>query len=383
MKKTLSIILMLLLLLSMSCSKNNVEQNTILGKFNIDKAIKTVDDYMIAVMKNDVNLQNKLYSSKLKKISDTKNRENLIVSGYKFDEITQAGDMGIMQVKVSEINSNVPYASLKTETFKVIKEDNSYRIKGIDTQNEKELFVSGINNDQIRLRTKNNVKTNLVTNFDGMPKYYYSQNDKTKNEKIPISMDEFGLVGLSYDGNSGFITTKGKNPYIEIVNFDESMATQGGTSGTSGQGQGGGTSGAGTGSGGGSTENDIVPEKPIGKEIVSLDVIPNAIIKNSIYSLNNRYLVIQYSKNNSGNTLKMYKCKDGDDIPFDFEKNYPIDKVDLTIINFVKSGFIYRVTPRAAYVNDKSLKNIVGTWEIDTDKFKVKSVNETKANTSQ
>jgi|GEM_PF-918598 hypothetical protein len=378
MKKALSVILMIfLLLVSIGCGKETVNQSTVLKNFHINAAIKTVDSYMNAVMKNDVNAENKLYASNFKKTNNNNVKvQNLIVNGYILDEITQAGDMGVIDVKVSKINSSVPYASLETQTFKIIREDNAYRIKSIDIKNEKEIFASGINNQQIRMRIKTNVKTNLVTNFDGMPKYYYTQDDHAKNHKIPISIGEFGIIGLSYDGNSGFITTKGKNPYIEVVNFDESLATQGGTS-SGGDQEGGDSSGAG---GGGGTQNNVAPEKPISKDMVALEVIPNAVINNSIYSQNGRFLVIQYTKNSSGNTLKMYKCEDGKQISFDFEKNYPIDKVDVTIVNFVKKGLIYRVTPRAEYVNDNSLKDIIGTWEIDTDKFKTKAVNEAKAN---
>lgn len=374
MKKTFCIILIIFAILqSTGCSKGISSPNSIIKKFDIDAASKTVNYYMNDIMKKDISSASKLYASEFKKTSSEKEEQQLIVNGYIFDEITQSGDMGIIKVKVSKINNNIPYDSLETETFKVIKEKDMYKIKSIDTENEKEIFVGENTKTQIRIRSKNNIKTNLLTNFDGMPKYYYVQEDKARNNKIPISIGEYGMIGISFDGSSGFVTTKGKNPYIEVINFDESMMTQGGGQGSSSGGDAGGIG----------QESEMKPETPIGKELVPLEVIPDAIIKNAIYSQDNRNLVVQLTKNNLGSTLKIYKCKDGEQISFDFEKNYPMEKVDVSIVNFVKKGIIYRVEPRAAYINDNSIKSIIGLWQLDPANTKPKIVvDESKANTS-
>ena len=374
MKKIFCIILILFVFLeSAGCSKGISNPNSIIKKFDIDNATKTVNSYMNDIMKKDISAASKFYASEFKKTSSEKNEQHLIVNGYKFDEITQSGDMAIIKVKVSKINNTIPYDSLETETFKVVKEKDMYKIKSIDTENEKEIFVGETKNTQIRIRSKNNIKTNLLTNFDGMPKYYYVQEDKARNNKIPISIGEYGLIGISFDGSSGFVTTKGKNPYVEVINFDESMMTQGGAQG----------SGADAGGSGQSQEDEMKPETPIGKELVPLEVIPDAIIENAIYSQDNRNLVVQFTKNNLGSTLKIYKCKDGEEVAFDFEKNYPMEKVDVKIINFVRKGLIYEVVPRAAYINDKSIKSIIGVWQIDPASTKPKIiVDESKANTS-
>ncbi len=374
MKRIFCIILVLGVFLGLiSCSKGISSPNSVLKKFYIDDATKTVNSYMNAIMKKDENGASKFYSSEFKKINNEKNEQNLTINGYIFDEITQSGNMGVIKVKVNRINNKIPYASLETETFKVVKEKNMYKIKSIDTENEKEIFVGGDNNSQIRIRSKDNIKTNLLTNFDGMPKYYYAQEDKARNNKISISIGQYGLIGISFDGSSGFVTTKGKNPYIEVINFDESMMTQGGT----------GSQGSGDSGGEGQQENEMKPETPIGKELVSLEVIPGAVLENTIYSQDNRYLVVQFTKNNLGSTLKMYKCKDGEGAAFDFEKYYPMEKLDVNIVNFVRKGLIYRVTPRAAYINDKSITSITGVWQIDPASAKPKVVlDESKANTS-
>ncbi|WP_026881791.1 hypothetical protein [Clostridium akagii] len=378
MKKIFCIILIIFLFLTpTACSKGISSPSSILKKFDIDDATKTVNFYMNDIMKKDISAASKLYASEFKKSNSEKNEQDVTVNGYLFDEITQSGDMGVIKVKVNKINNKTPYASLETETFKVVKEKNLYRIKSIDTENEKEIFVGENNSAQIRIRSKNNIKTNLLTNFDGMPKYYYVQEDKARNNKIPISVGQYGLIGISFDGSSGFVTTKGKNPYIEVINLDESMMTQGGTGS-----QGSGDSGGDAGGAGQTPKNEMAPETPVGKELVPLEVIPDAVIENTIYSQDNRYLVVQFTKNNSGSTLKMYKCKDGEGAGFDFEKNYPMEKVDVKIVNFVKKGLIYQVTPKQDYVKDKSIKSIIGTWQIDPVSSKTKLVDEKKANIS-
>lgn len=376
MRKKSGVVLILLLLLgTIGCSKGISNPSSILKKFYIEDATKTVNSYMNDIMKKDISAASKFYASDFKKNNSEKNEQDLIVNGYKFDEINQSGDMGVIKVKVNRINNKIPYATLETETFKIIKEKSMYKIKSIDIQNEKEVFVGGNNNTQIRIRSQNNIKTNLLTNFDGMPKYYYVQEDKARNNKIPISLGQYGLIGISFDGSSGFVTTKGQNPYIEVINFDESMMTQGGTE----------SPGSGGDAGGGQTpESEMKPESPIGKELVPLEVIPGAVLENTIYSQDGRYLVVQFTKDNLGSTLKMYKCKDGEGAALDFEKNYPMEKVDVRIINFVRKGLLYQVTPRAAYVSDKSIKDIIGIWQVDPASAKPKIVvDEDKANTSQ
>lgn len=389
MKKIfLGIICICILLSTFGCNKSHVNQGNELKEFDIEKAFGVVNKYMVANMKNDVNEMSKLYSTNFKKDSSEKPQQDVIINGYKFDEVNQAQSMADINVRVTKINTKIPYASLEIQNFKVIREKGAYKIKSIDIKNENESFqiygknssdnrnnnsnsnntLSGI---QIRVRFRNNVKTNLVTNFQGIPKYYYTQDDKARITKIPVSLGEFGITTLSYDGTTEVVTTKGDNPFIEIVHFDESMVTQGGAGGgsqSSGAGGAGGVGGAG--------ESQMQPETPIGKEIMPIDIIPGAIINNMIFSQDERYLAIQYSKSNSGNSIKIYQNKNGKIIPFKFEDNYPMDKVDVKIINFVEDGLIYRVVARNGQKEDDSIKNIVGAWQIDMKKYKTKRINE-------
>lgn len=364
MKKIIIYIICLFLIINFSaCKKNILQGSSVLKKFDIEEATKSVDAYMKANMKNDVEGMDKLYSNSFKKKTESKVPNNIIISGYDFDETTQSGDMGIISVKVTKLNTDGGYALLETDIFKVIKENKKYKIKNIDTKNEKEVFVSG---KQLRLRIKDKAKTMLVTNFQGMPKYFYAQADKSKTNMIPVSLTQFGVVALTFGGTAQAISTKGQNAYIEVVHYEEEMMTQGGTSkGDSG-------SDSGTSDKSGDTENNIAPEKPLSKEIVPIDIISDCVIKNMVFSQDEKYLAVQYVKTNLGNSIKIYKNKTGEEASFEFDKNYPMQKVDVTINSFGKDVLIYTVTPRDNYKNDMSLKDITGKWQLDTKKFKPK-----------
>lgn len=371
------IICICMLIGTFGCSKSHVEQGEVVKKFDIEKAINVINKYMIASMKNDKATMENLYSDALKKDNKAESQEYVIINGYKFDEINQSQDMADINVKVTKINTKTSYSSLETQNFKVKKEKGQYKIKSIDIKNESETFSAiGKNNlssagKQIRVRFSNNVNTGLITNLQGIPQYFYTQDDKAKVNKIPVANKDFGIIALGYGGSSEVITTKGENTFIEIAYFDESMVTQGSAGGASGDGGG----AAGTkGADGGAAESK--PEKPISKNIIPIDIIPGAVINNVVFSQDEGYLAVQYSKSNLGNSIKIYLNKNGKIIPFKFESKYPMDKVDVKIVNFAEDGLIYNITPLKGHGNDASIKDVVGTWQIDMKKYKTKKINE-------
>lgn len=361
MKKLIGFIICIFIVFNIcGCRKSKINEQEVLKKFNIEEASKTVDTYMKASMKNDVREMDMLYSNEFSKKTQEKNPNNIIITGYSFDEVSQSGEMGIIKVKVTKTNKDTPYAQLETDTFKIIKEKGSYKIKDLDSVNEKEVFIKG---SQIRIRIKDKAKTLLVTNFQGMPKYYYTREDQAKSNMLPVSLDTYGNMALTYGGTAQAIATKGKNSFIEIVHYEEAMMTQAG--GKSDQ---------------GSEQNaaanpnepvEVAPEKPVAKEIVSIDIIENGTIDNMVFSEDEKLLAVQYTKNNIGTSIKVYRQKNGEVIPFKFDKNYPMGKLDVKIESFGKDGLIYNVTVKEKFKDDKSIKNMIGKWKLDTKKYKI------------
>lgn len=362
MKKLFCYIIGFCIIINFSgCKKSSLGESSVLKKFDIEKATKTVESYLKASMKNDASAMNNLYAKDFKKKTEDKKQSNLIITGYKLSEVTESGNMGIIKANIIKVNTQLPFTQLEESDFKIIKEKESYKIKEIDNKNESEVFAEG---KQLRIRMKDKAKTLLVTKMDGIPKYYYSQEDKAKNNMLPVSLDQFGIMTLTYGGTAQAISTKGKNSYIEIVHYEEAMMTQGGTD------KSGGESGGGTQQQGG--EINVAPEKPIAKEIVPVDVLSDGVVDNMIFSQDEKLLAVQYTKNGIGTSVKIYKHKTGELVKFDFNKTYPIEKVDVIIDSFPKKGLIYNVKPKDKYKDDSGVKAIIGKWQLDTEKFTVK-----------
>lgn len=363
MKKLFCYIICLCIIFNMSgCKKSSLSGSDALKKFDIDKATKTVESYIKAEMKNDTTKMDSLYSKDYKKKTEDKKPNNVIITGYKLSEITQSGDMGIIKVKINKLNTQSTFAQLENGDFKVVNEKGTYKIKESSSSNEKEVFALG---KQLRIRLKDKAKTSLVTSMEGIPKYYYSQEDKAKSNMLPVSLDQYGIIALTYEGTAQAISTKGKNSFIEIVHYEEAMMTQGGMDK--------GSSGGGEAQQGGGEVN-IAPEKPLSKEIVPMDVLQDGVVDNMIFSQDEKLLAVQYTKSAIGTSIKIYKHKTGEQVEFDFNKNYPMDKVDVTIESYPKEGLIYMVKAKEKYKDDSGVKAIAGRWILDTDKFKVKSV---------
>lgn len=366
MKKLFGYIMCICIIFNMSGCKNKTSTGSdVLEKFDIEKATKTVESYIKASMKNDTSKIDSLYSKDFKKKTEEKKPNNVIITGYKLDEIIQSGDMGIIKAKITKVGTQSVYTQLETSEFRVINEKGSYKIKKMDNINEKECFIEG---NQLRIRLKDKAKTLLVTSMAGIPKYYYAQEDKAKSNMLPVSLEQYGITTLTYEGTAQAISTKGKNSFIEIVHYEEAMMTQGTSDKQSG---GGGETG---GAGGG--EINMTPEKPLAKEIVPIDVIQDGVVDNMVFSQDEKLLAVQYTKNNVGTSIKLYKHKTGEQVDFDFGKTYPMEKTDVTIEGFPKDGLVYIVKAKDKYKDDAGVKALIGKWQLDTKKFKVKMASE-------
>ncbi len=102
-------------------------------------------------------------------------------------------------------------------------------------------------------------------------------------------------MSLSYSENFIAISTYDKNSYIGIITIDESKAVQGGQD-QGEQGNQGDQGGAGGGEAG-QKETDImeeIGEKPIGKEISSLDLLKGSKIDFMVFSPDEKFIAVQY-----------------------------------------------------------------------------------------
>lgn len=354
----ITVVVLTLIMLSSGCNANTStkKQTTAENPFDIKSATIIVDKYMSDLMRNDMENAKKTYSNKLLKKSVNNQNSNLVIKGYNVDEVSELGNEGIFKIKVTRSDLKKAYAVLDEYKITVIKEGIDYKIDQIESYPEKEaLFEDG----GIRLKSKTNVKSNLIIDDAGLPVYSFSKDDKTNVEKISVPRSNYGILAFSYIGDSIAISTFDKNSYAGIVKIDESLETQGSSD----------SSGSNKASGG---SNTPVKEAPIGKEIVSLDIIKDSNIEFMTFSPDEKFVTIQYNKTGIGKCLRIYKTNNGELISYKFEEKFPINYVEITFSSYNKDVINFAVStksnaPETAY-------EYVGKWQLSLKDFKAKKM---------
>jgi hypothetical protein len=347
----------------LACGANKKEESKETGEsFDMKAATNVTDTYMKYLTKEDIENSKKFYSKDLLKNVVSEENKNLKIFGYNLTDTSEVGKSGIFKMKVSRADITKPFASLDEYSIKIVKEESDYKISETNNTVQKEAFIEG---SQIRLRNKNNVNTNLIIDIGSIPNYTFSKDDKTNIDKIQVPKTKFSLINFSYGGENLAIATQDKDSYIAIVKIDESLAVQS-DKGDDGKAGGGGSKES---QGGG----DKAKEKPIGKEITSVDLLKDSKVEFMAFSPEEKNLTVQYTKPGIiGHCLRVYKLEGGDLIPFKFEEKYPLDKVDITFSSYDKETLNFDVVPKKS--GDKNVTDITGKWQLSLKDFKAKKM---------
>jgi hypothetical protein len=352
--------------LMFSGCKANTEEKSPESSFDVKVATNLIENYMTYLMKGDKETARGLYTDELQKSSASLGNEELSVSSYKVDEVNEVGKSAVFRIKVTRNSSKVPFSELDDYTVKVITQGEGYKISEVTSSSEREVFGEG---GTLRVRSKTNIKTNLLVDSGGIPGYAFSKNDKASISKLQVPKEGFGLLCLSYGGDSVAISTTGTDSFAGIIKIDESMSVQGGQDKGGG---GGGAGGGGQGAGGAGGSNQPSREMPIGKELTTLDLLNGSKIDLMTFSPNEKFIVIQYTKTGFGKNLRLYRVDSGDLAPFVFEDNFPIDKVNIVFSSFNKETLNFEITSKKA--GDTSVADYVGKWQVDMKEFKAKKM---------
>lgn len=344
-----------------ACSNANKESNNQKkeNKFDIKTATNVADTYMKYLMKEDTDNAKKLYSKELLQKSDTKIDPDLKIKGYNIIDVTEMGKSGLFKIRVTRVNIKKAYTSLDEYTVKVEKEENDYKISETKDMVMAEAFNEG---NQIRYRNKNNVKTNLILEMSSIPNYAIPKDDDSNVNKELVPRNMFGPINFAYNGDMLCITTQSQDAYSSIVKIDETLAVQGDEDKKQGDSQ--------KKSDTESSQGSNIREKPIGKNITNVDIIKSCTIEFMTFSMDEKFLLIQYNKPGAGRFLRVYKTDSGDIIPFKFEKNYPVDIVDTIFSSFDKGVLNFDVVEKGSADKAKSAANIIGKWQLNLKTFK-------------
>ena len=366
MKKSIIYIILIIMLLNIvSCSKNTNTQKSEEHKFDIKKAESLIDNYMRSMISEDETAMDKLLTDKLLKTTKIIEKSVLKVKGYKIDEYNEVGDTAIFKVKVSSTSLEKSKSSLDTYTFKIVLENFNYKISEVKTSLEKECYYE---NYGLRIRNKKDVESQLLIDSDGIPQYGFAREDKSQTSKLELPRTNFQNIVFGYSGDNLAISITNKISFIGIVKIAtdsvQTAASQGGPDQNGGTLQQGGSS---------QTEKNLGPrEKPIGKELMTIDVLKNCKIDFMVFSPDEKSLVIQYTNIDNRKCLRVYDADKGDLISFKFEENYNVNNLDIKYSYFSKDALYYEVVPR----DDKKdiEKQVAGMWQIDLKKFHAKKV---------
>lgn len=375
MKKILTCMIIFLLGITLiSCkgkSKNQKEESK--DNFDIKIATNIMDSYMQYLKKDDIENAKKLYSKELAEKQKDIVKSDLKIEGFKLDEINEVGRSGLFKVKVARSTPNKSMSILDMYNIKVEKEGNEYKINEINSSTEKEAFIE---NDGIRLRQKNNVKTSLIVDLAGIPHYAYPKDDKANISKALVPKKNFGMINFAYSGEKIVVSTFDKDSYIGVIKIDETMATQGGGKGGSGaQGGGGQEGGAGTGGAGGDQGGGTkspTRETPVGKEITNIDILKDTKVDLMTFSLDEKVILVQYDKTSVGKYIRVYDTDSGEMIPVEFEKKFPPDKVDVVFSSFDKD--VLNIEVRSKGTTEKAQADLIGKWQINLKDNKIKKL---------
>lgn len=344
-----------------SCKNNKkTETKDSSSGFDIKAANNVADTYMKYLIKGDLENSKKLYSKELLKNLTSEESKNLKILGYNISEINEIGKSGLFKIKVTRSDLNGTFASLDEYSVKIAKEDTDYKIKETNNIVQKEAFSEG---NQIRLKNKNNINTNLVIDMDGLPGYAFSRDDKSNIDKIKVPKSKLGIINFGYSGESLAISSYDKDVFIGIIKLDESLATQ-----ATEKKDGGGEEQDKQKEGGGSKAR----EKAIGKEIMPLDILKDCKLETMTFSPGEKFITVQYARPSMGKCIRIYKTDSGDIIPFKFEEKYPIDKVDVVFSSYDKENINFDVIPKKA--TDKSSSDVIGKWQLNSKDFKAKKM---------
>jgi hypothetical protein len=362
MKKILSCVVIVILGITLvSCKgKANTQQEESQNTFDIKIATNIMETYMQYLKNEDLDNAKKLYSKELSEKQKDIIKSDLKIEGFKLDEINEVGRSGLFKVRVTRSTPNKSMSILDMYNIKVEKQENEYKINEINSTTEKEAFIE---NEGIRIRQKNNVKTNLVVDLAGIPNYVYPKDDTASISKAQVPRKSFGMINFAYSGEKIAVSTFDKDSYIGVIKIDETMATQGGggSGGGGGGGQGGGTQGGGGGGQGG--QKTLTRETPVGKEITNIDMLKDVKLDLMNFSLDEKFILVQYDKTGVGKYIRVYDTDSGEMIPVEFEKKFPPDKVDVLFSSFGKD--VLNIEVRSKNATGKEQADLIGKWQIN------------------
>lgn len=354
MKKILSVLAILVIIVSFaSCKEEKIEDVKKKDEYEVEEARKTVKGYLENLINGDLNKSNEFLADSIKASNTAENVDSMIINGFKIEEINESEDKAFFTVKVTKQDKNSSKAILSKYLMKVKKENMEYKIEEINNSLQREVFSF---NDTLRIRFENGAETNLLVEMDGIGNYLYPKDDKAKLNMKKVPKKIFTLTSFAYEGDLIAITTEDENTFVGIVNIDETIQTAGEDKEKEPQEDGG--------------KGVKLKEKPMGKNIIACDLLMDSKITRLVFSLDEKFIMAQYVKNDNIKCFRVYSTESGDLIPIKLEEEFPLNSIDIIFRNFEEDVLYFDVVDK----NDAD-EEYIGRWQIDFKEMDLKKVN--------
>ncbi|PWL52269.1 MAG: hypothetical protein DBY38_11905 [Clostridium cadaveris] len=345
----------LVTMLSSCLSKDKETKENNIDVFNNKEVINFIDSYMEHLFKEEYDEAKAMHLDLEKNFEKPDN--TLKMMGWKTEEISNAVNGAMVKIMVCKNSKENVVSILEQHDINVQKTDDGYKIKDVKISKEEESFKEGEN---LRIRQKNNVKTNLLIDKSGLPQYAYPKDDKEKIKETQVSPEtQFALSSFNYSGGKIAVSSEDKDAFISIVKLEDDLKVQGKVDNMEKKGKG----------NGGDSFNNNVREIPIGKEILPLDLIKDAQVELLIFSKDEKFLMIQYKDNSGATKIRCYNSDSGDLIVENLSSEFPSEKYDIFFERFDESNLY--LSAREKEYNDVENKVAPVSVKINLKDFKI------------
>lgn len=347
MKKSSYIIIGLsVICMLVSCSSNKSYNS---DEFNTDDAEKIIGNYMDAIESNNLDEAKTFLDKEVLDKLEYPKKSELKTSGWNIEDSALSGSSAIFKVKTSSFSDQKPYSLLEEVTIKIKKEDDEYKIIDVGVNNVKETFMD---KDEIRIREKDNVKTQLLIDLEKMPSYMYYKDDVAKFNKLDIPRKSFDIISLAFSGNKMALSSRDKASYVGVVAIEDSVATQGQDEGQGKQGD--------------AKPKTTPKEIPAGKKILNVDLIDNVKVKEMAFCKREKFLAVQYEGNEK--FLKCYNAESGEEVSKELEEKFPKSQYDVIFSKFKMDKLIFSVKSKQGG-DEKD-----GSYEMELEDFEIEKL---------
>ena len=327
-KKQLAIssILMIVFFSLISCTNNKETMSYENYLFDLIYGRKITTEYLRSIIDEDIDKANSLCLEELvAKNKELKSGVSKITS-FQLYKSVEGSNYGYYIYDVIRANNDEPKTDLERCILKVIKNGDNYKISEIKSQVQKQLYIKG---ESLRIVGENGVDSNLVIDMSNIPNEAYLKENAIMIYKENVPKEEFGEIGIGFMGNKIAISTQNsKNSYICITIIDDSSMS------------GSGIEVSGDTSIGNSQE---IIEKPIAKQLISLDLLNNSKINELIFSKNDQNLSVNYSINGV-DRMNIYNTDSGSIVSLRLEETFPVESYNTVAKYFEGNSIVVNVS---------------------------------------